>query len=146
MKLTEHFTYEEMTRSFEGARRGLDNTPPESVIPNIRVAAELLEEVRFVLGKPIHVHSCYRAPAINKLVGGKPNSLHLQGIPVDFSCPEFGSVIMVAHTIAASRIKFGKLIYEFGDSASGGWVHLQPGTERKLFTINQHGTFSGIRQ
>jgi uncharacterized protein YcbK (DUF882 family) len=141
MNISEHFTLEELTRSFEGARKGLDNTPPANVMPNLKLCAEMMENVRSLLNKPIQIHSSYRSPAINKLVGGKPTSQHLQALAVDFVCPAFGSPIEVANIIVASNMKFGKLIYEY-DS----WIHLHPGTERKVFTINSHGTFTGIRQ
>lgn len=140
MKLTEHFTLEEMTRSFEGARKGINNELPSNMMGNIVLSAELMEEVRAILGKPVQIHSCYRSPAVNKLVGGKPSSMHLQALAVDFVCPEFGTPAQVAEAILARGISFGKMIYEF-DS----WIHIQPGTERKVFTINEHGTFAGIR-
>lgn len=140
MKLTEHFTLEEMTRSFEGARKGIDNTPPIDVIQNIQKCAEMMEGVRSLLNHPVQIHSCYRSSAVNKLVGGKPSSMHLQGLAVDFVCPEFGTPADIAKAIIMSGMPFGKLIYEFSS-----WIHLQPGTERKVFTINEHGTFAGVR-
>lgn len=141
MKLTEHFTYKELTRSFEGERNGLNNQPPDSVMPNIKRCAEMMETVRSLLNKPIQIHSCYRSSAVNKLIGGKPTSQHLQGLAVDFVCPEFGTPVEVANALISSNVEFGKLLYEFG-----AWIHLQPGTERKVFSINEHGTFTGIRQ
>lgn len=140
IKLTEHFTLNEMSVSFEGARKGLDNTPPITVVPNIARSAELMEAVRKILGHPIHINSCYRSSAINKLVGGKPTSMHLQGMAVDFVCPEFGSPYLICMALQASSISFGKMIYEF-DS----WIHIEPGSDRKLLTINQHGTFAGVK-
>lgn len=140
MKITEHFTYEELTRSFEGERNGLNNQPPDSVMPNIKRCAEMMENVRSLLKKPIQIHSCYRSSSVNKLIGGKPTSQHLQGLAVDFVCAEFGTPAEVAKAIISSGIYFGKLLYEY-DS----WIHLQPGTEKKVFTINSFGTFSGIR-
>lgn len=140
MNLTPHFTLEEMTRSFEGARKGLDNTPPSEIISNITKCAEMMELVRSALNKPIHINSCYRSSAINKLVGGKSTSMHLQGLAVDFVCPEFGTPYDVANFIATGNVPFGKMIFEYNS-----WIHIQPGTERKIFTINQHGTFAGIK-
>ena len=140
MNLTPHFTLEEMTLSFAGERNGLNNNPPDSIIPNIQKCAEMMETIRSLLDKPINIHSCYRSVSVNKLVGGKPSSMHLQGLAVDFVSPAFGTPVQIANAIIASDIEFGKLIYEF-DS----WIHIQPGTERKVFTINEHGTFAGIR-
>ena len=141
MNLTEHFSYQELTRSFEGERNGLSNEPPATVIPNIQRCAEMMETVRSLLNKPIQIHSCYRSSSVNKLIGGKPTSQHLQGLAVDFVSPEFGTPVEIANAIIASDLSFGKLIFEFNS-----WIHIQPGTERKVFTINEHGTFAGIRQ
>ena len=141
MNITKNFTMEEMTNSFVAERNGLDNQPPEAIIPNIQKCAEMMETVRSLLNKPVQIHSCYRSSAVNKLVGGKPSSMHLQALAVDFVCPSFGTPVQIANEIISSNIPFGKLIYEY-DS----WIHLQPGTEHKIFTINEHGTFAGIRQ
>ena len=47
MKLTEHFSLEEMIKSQTGARKGIDNTPPPEVIENLKALCEnVLEKIK----------------------------------------------------------------------------------------------------
>lgn len=118
MKLTEHFTLEELTHSEIGERQGIDNTPNADVQANLVRLARMLEEVRTVLGRPIMVNSAYRCEAINELVGSKPTSQHVIGCAADIKVPGL-TPNDVVKLIVASRISFDQLIREF-DS----WVHI----------------------
>jgi hypothetical protein len=49
MKLTEHFTLEEMTKSQTGARKRIDNTPGPEVIENLKQLCEnVLEKIKIL--------------------------------------------------------------------------------------------------
>jgi hypothetical protein len=50
MKLSEHFTLDEMTASDAAQRRGWDNTPNADHTANLMRLAAFLERVRVVLG------------------------------------------------------------------------------------------------
>lgn len=148
MNISEHFALSEFTRSSTAARAGIDNTPPQQIVDNLVRVADLMEQVRSMLGKPIRITSGYRCSALNKLVGSKPSSLHVQGLACDFVCPEYSSPVEICKTIQASQIEFDKCILEFYNPHTGdGWVHIQLGREnrRQMFTINSFGTFAGIR-
>lgn len=148
MKLSPNFTLEEFTRSSIAARANIDNTPPDGIVDNLVRLADLLEEIRSMLAHPIRISSGYRCSALNKLVGSKPSSLHVQGLAADFTCPDYGSPVEVCKAIQASQIEFDKCILEFYNPITGdGWVHIQIGKEnrRQMLTINKHGTFAGIR-
>jgi len=73
MNLSPNFTLEEMTASETAARHGIDNTPPNDVLMNLRRLALFLEEVRTVVGMPLRFSSGYRGPGANAKVGGKKN-------------------------------------------------------------------------
>lgn len=119
MKISEHFTLEELTFSEAAARRGLDNTPTEIVIANLRLVAAVMERIRTLLGdRPIVVHSGYRSTQVNQAVGGVATSVHCSGLACDFVCPGFGTPGVVALAIVKSDIEFDQLILEYG------WVHL----------------------
>lgn len=117
MRLTEHFTLAELTESQVATRRRIDNTPPPRVIENLRRVAELLEEVRALVKRPVIVSSGYRSPALNVAVGGARKSAHVLGLAADIGAVGM-SARDLAQTIAASGIQFDQLIYE------GSWVHL----------------------
>lgn len=144
MKLTEHFTLEELTASDTAARLGLDNAPPPAVVQNLRALAEKLEEVRCILGRPLIVSSGFRSLAVNRAIGSKDTSAHVQGLAADFICPGFGSPLEVAEELAAAGVRFDQLIHEYGR-----WVHIglraDPSTWRgQLLTIDRTGTRAGL--
>lgn len=120
MRLSKHFTLTELTRSTSAHRLGLDNSPTVRELANLMRLAAVLEDVRHVLGnRPILISSGFRSEAVNKAVGGSTSSAHRLGLAADFTCPDFGSPLMVCRAIASSGIQFDQLIHE-----NGLWVHL----------------------
>ena len=80
MRLTEHFKLSEFTNSSTATARGIDNTPNEQQIANLkRICEEILEPLRAFAGQPIIIGSGFRCPALNKAVGGVKNSQHMTG-------------------------------------------------------------------
>jgi zinc D-Ala-D-Ala carboxypeptidase len=119
MKISEHFTLEELCFSEAAARLGLDNTPGRSVITNLGLVAAAMEKIRTLLGDwSIAVHSGYRSVEVNRAVGGAVTSAHCHGLACDFVCPAFGAPARVALAILKSDIEYDQLILEYG------WVHI----------------------
>jgi hypothetical protein len=141
MRLTQHFTLEEMTFT---QHREFDNNPPPEVVERLRTTAQGLERIRTLLGHPIHVNSGYRSPELNRAVGGATNSQHCLGLAVDFICPGFGSPLAVARFLSGRVINLGidQLIHEF-DS----WVHVSfsDSPRHVLLSIDRSGTHIGIQ-
>ncbi len=121
MKLTDHFTLEELTHSQTAARLGLDNEPPPDVVDALTRTAHGLEMVRVLLQAPILVSSGYRSPKVNRAVGGASNSQHILGEAADFTAPGFGDPTEIVRAIMRSTrpIPYDQLIVEFGR-----WVHI----------------------
>lgn len=123
-QLTEHFTLEELTVSPTAKRLGLSNKPTPQHIENMRYCCEkILEPVRAHFGKPVQINSSYRAPAVNKAVGGSATSQHVNGQAIDFEVPGVDNKV-VADWVA-DNLEFDQVILEFytsGDKNSG-WVH-----------------------
>lgn len=81
-----YFTIKELTASDTAKARKIDNTPSESVKVNLnRLVENVLDPLREKWGKPIHVNSGYRCPALNKAVGGSKTSDHLYGQAADIT-------------------------------------------------------------
>jgi len=119
MKISEHFTLEELSFSEAAARLGLDNVPIPIVITNLALVAAVMEQIRTLLGDvPIVVRSGYRSVKVNQAVGGVVTSAHCQGLACDFVCPASGTPIEVALAILKSDIEYDQLILEYG------WVHV----------------------
>lgn len=130
--VTEHFSWNEMTRSATAARHGIANTPNETERANIVKTAQEMEKVRAYAcekrGKDtaIIVTSCFRNERVNRLVGGSPTSAHRLGLAVDFGIQGMTSreaAALVKEMADKGLIDFDQLILEFPKS-SGSWVHI----------------------
>lgn len=120
MKLTEHFTTEEMERSSTAIRLGIDNKCPKELISNMYKVAKSLELVREHFKQPVHVTSCYRSPAVNHAVGGSETSAHRFAFAADFEVSGVAN-LDVCKWCAENIPDYDQIIYEFGPS---GWVHM----------------------
>ena len=114
MKISEHFSYAEMTQTSQK----MANQPDVAEVVNLVYLCQYLERLRQVFG-PIRVNSAYRSPAVNSAVGGVKNSQHVAGQAADIT---FGSVS--ANKLRYEDISriggFDQLILERG----GQWIHL----------------------
>jgi hypothetical protein len=141
MRLSENFSLEELTASETAARRGIDNTPSEEVINNLKRLAAALQEVRALLNnRSILVSSGYRSPELNRAVGGSATSDHCKGLAADFICPSYGTPNDVVRAISGSNLSFKQVIREFDK-----WVHLsipEEGQEprKQALIIDREGT------
>ena len=143
MLLTQHFTLEELTHT---DHRTIENVPNSSEINNLKRVAELLEEVKTLLGdKPIMVNSAFRCKALNDAVGSKDTSQHRVGCAADIRVPSM-SPDEVVKAVMASGIQYDQLIREFSTPEGGGWTHISvpnepSGTPRKqVLIIDKQGT------
>lgn len=118
-KLSEHFTFEELTASEIAARNGIDNIPDPTSLDNLKRLAEFLEKVRTLFNQPIHINSAYRSLRVNTLLGSKPTSDHVKGCAADIVIPSFGSPDQVIRKIMASNLPYKQCIREFDR-----WVHI----------------------
>ncbi len=112
MNITPHFQFEEFIASHKATELGIDNAMPDQYYPNLKRLAELLEQVRELLGHSVHITSGYRCYALNVAVGGSKNSQHMEGLAADIICPSFGDALAVCNAIAKSDLLFDQVIYE----------------------------------
>ena len=149
MNLSPHFTLAELQASNKAAQLGLDNTPPQELVPRLIRLAEMLERVRSTLGVPITITSGYRGQQLNRAVGGVTSSDHTQGHAADIVAPGFGSPHAVATALAplVSTLGIGQLILEGVKGKQ--WVHLSTRVPDKLanrvITITDAGAQVGIQ-
>ena len=122
MQLTPHFSLAEMTTT----STGLPNTPGDAERAKLVHVAEMLEAVRAHFGRPVHVHSGYRSPAVNAAVGGSKTSQHMRAEAADFHV-EGVALVDVFDWIRASDLAFGQVICEGRDPANPTWIHLSLG-------------------
>ena len=150
MQLTKHFTLAELTASGKARSLGLDNTPAPELVPRLLRTAEMLERIRATLGVPVIVTSGYRAPAVNKAVGGVTSSDHMQGHAADIVAPRYGTATQIARTLAplVSVLGIGQIILEGVKGKQ--WVHVSTRVPDKpanrVITITDKGTQLGIQE
>lgn len=151
--LSPHFTLQEMTYSATAEANGIDNTPNEQELVELTKTADLLEEIRSILGNvPVAVSSGFRSEQVNRLVGGASNSAHRWGGAADISAPNCGDPLAICRKIEPHMVALGidQLIYESGGGAY--WVHVgRPapgnGARAQAFTIaNGATTYSPFPQ
>ena len=148
LQLSQHFTWDDVTRSQTAARRGISNDLPLELRQNVIWTAQMLERIRGVLGVPMLVTSWYRSLALNRAIGSSDGSDHVRGLAVDFVAPGFGSPYRVAAKLAplVDSLQIGQLINEYPDAS--GWVHVSTRIPDKVInrviTIKRSGTAVGI--
>ena len=141
MKLSDHFSLDELTLSQEAIRNKINNEPGVQTLENLKFLASQLEEVRSVLGnRAILISSGYRCATLNSLVGSKPTSAHIKGLAADFTCPSFGSVRDVVNTIIGSDIQYDQIIYEYGRWCHIGFAEKGKAPRLQKLTIDGKGT------
>ena len=141
-QLTEHFTVEEFERSSTADRLGIVNRVPEALISNLRVLCEeVLEPLRAFAGRPIVISSGYRCPALNRAVGGAPESQHLRGEAADLSLPSTAEGREWMRWLM-DNTTFDQLIWEH-DRHGSHWIHVscRADTER-----NRNRVVSSLRK
>jgi hypothetical protein len=122
MKLSPNFSLWEFTTSQTAVRQGIDNTPSDEVIKNLRALCEqILEPARAALG-PLRISSGYRSPALNTSIGGSKTSAHVFGFAADV-IPLQTSTLAFAKWVAANR-PFDQIILEFGSPSDPAWIHV----------------------
>ena len=117
MNLSPNFKLSEFVRSDTADREGIDNTPSEADINNLRRIAYTLEIVRLVLGAPVYISSGYRCLELNRAIGSSDTSKHVKGLAADFTVKGYTPKESVE--IIRKVVGFNTLIQEFGQ-----WVHL----------------------
>jgi len=151
MKLTEHFTFEDLTHT---DHREFDNTPTNAekcvidgkdvvvdALGNLPRLAAFLEQVRVVLGnKPIMVNSAFRSHDVNTAVGSKDTSDHRRGCAADIRVSGM-TPDEVTRAIIASDLPYQQVIREFDR-----WTHVSipnhvsDAPRRQALIIDKAGT------
>ena len=129
MKLSEHFSLSEFTRSSTAESLGIDNsldlnnTGHRQIIGNLRaLCAEVLEPLREHIGKPLIISSGYRCKALNKAVGGVANSQHLVGEAADLCIPSVAEAREWMRWLM-DNTRFDQLILEHNRHGTH-WLHV----------------------
>ena len=140
MNIGKHFNLAELTHSQAAARKGLKNDPDAAALESLQLLVRnVLDPLRDALGRPIVVSSGYRAPLVNRAVGGASSSQHVLGQAADITVPGMHVTEVVAR-IRALGLPFDQLIDEFGS-----WVHVSHGPRNRRQTLRARRTTAGTK-
>ena len=144
MKLSEHFTLGELTKTSYHPLDG--NIPNHAAIENLKRLCGWLEMLRCEWNKrygkgddPIVINSGYRSEAVNKAVGGVKGSNHQTGCAVDIRCLGIEQALRYAVILLdiadEGRKDFDELLIE--KSAKSIWVHfaVRPKDNRRKIAL-----------
>ncbi len=126
MKLSEHLSVKEVTKSNTASRHGIDNTPTVSHLHALKEVAEhIFEPLRLHFAVPIGVSSGYRSSALNEAIGGSKRSQHSHGQALDLDADIYGKITNadIFYRIK-DHLEFDQLIWEFGTDEEPAWVHV----------------------
>jgi zinc D-Ala-D-Ala carboxypeptidase len=124
MNLSKSFTLNELTKSQEATRLGIDNTPGEEHIENLKILCEkILQPLRDYYGMPVSVSSGYRSVALCEAVGSSAKSQHTKGQAADFEI--FGVANKDVAEFIVQNLEYDQCILEFWNEndPNSGWVH-----------------------
>lgn len=120
MKLTEHFSYEELTASQTAKAKRISNTPdPESAANLAILAIRVLEPAREQYGAPIRISSGYRSKRLNSVLpGASSTSQHMKGQAADLECDDLDKLYGILQ-----QMDVDQLLFEY-DSKGTRWIHV----------------------
>jgi len=127
MKLSEHLSLVEVTRSEYAKRNGINNMPNAEHTENlIELAKKIFEPIRVHLNKPVHISSGYRCKALNTAIGGSKTSQHMKGEALDIDQGNKKDNKEIFDFIK-NNLEFDQLINEFDYD----WIHVSYNTNGK---------------
>ena len=123
MQLSENFSLNEFTKSDTAVRKGINNTPNETHLENMKSLCEnVLQKVRTHFGKSVRITSGYRSPELCEAIGSSKTSQHAKGQAADFEITGIDNKVLAEYII--DNLDFDQIIWEFGNDKNPNWVHV----------------------
>ena len=140
MRLTPHFTKEELEFSETATRLGINNTIPPELMDNAKKLALGLENVRELLGTPIYISSGFRCIELNNILHSKPTSSHVQCLAADIRPSGGYTADSIVFALINSDLPYDQAINEYDK-----WVHISfaksgQAPRKQALIIDQNGT------
>jgi len=134
-KLSKNLSLSEVTKSNTATRNGIDNSPTDEHLENLKAIAEnIFQPMRDELGA-ITVSSGYRSNELNKRIGGAYKTIGGKYVATSQHCK--GEALDLDNDHKTGRatnreifdnikdnLEFDQLISEFGTRENPSWVHV----------------------
>lgn len=127
MILTQNFTLEELIASADAKRHGIDNTPSQREIQNLRnLCVNILQPLRKKWGAPIIVTSGYRCQKLNTIVKGASDSDHKYGCAADIrTISDTREDNKKLFDLACKMVRNGDIVVkQIIDEYNFDWIHI----------------------
>ena len=125
MTLTEHFSFEELTRTRQVELQDANRKEARDYFDRLKLVAEMLEVIRTKFGV-VRVTSGFRGPALNAATkGASVTSQHSKGEAADFVCPSVTVDELHKWIVTESGLAYGQCILE--KPPGSAWVHISLG-------------------
>ena len=123
MKLSQNFSLKELVASQTADRKGIDNTPTDEHIENLKLLCKnVLQPIRDEWGV-VSVSSGYRSQALCQAIGSVSTSQHARGQAADFECYSVDNRELFDWI--TQNLEFDQAILEFYTGApDSGWIHV----------------------
>ena len=124
MELSKSFTLNELIKSQEAIRLGIENIPNKEHIENLKILCEkILQPLRDYYGLPVSISSGYRSIALCEAIGSSAKSQHTKGQAADFEI--FGVANKDVADFIVQNLEYDQCILEFWNEnePNSGWVH-----------------------
>lgn len=135
--LAKNFTLEEMIASPTAKRLGIDNTPDNEQLDNLKRLATVLQVIRDEFGHAIVVNSGLRVARLNKAVNGASNSDHLYGAAADIQSvgDKYNKQLWktILRLVDEKKIELRQIIDEYNLS----WIHISINNKHNISKNNQ---------
>jgi hypothetical protein len=123
--ISKHISAKEGVHSNTAIRRGIDNTPTDLQLKNMKlIAEEIFQPLRAYVGGPIKINSFFRSVELNKAIGGSSKSQHCKGQAMDIDDTYGRMTNAEMYEFIKEHLNFDQLIWEFGDDENPAWVHV----------------------
>lgn len=118
------FTLEELCASQTARARNLRNIPSTQEICNLcALTHHVLQPLRTWWSRPITIGSGYRTPALNRAVGGVPDSQHTRGQAADLCIDGDMEKARAWFNYIRDNLPFDQLILEHNAKGTH-WIHV----------------------
>ena len=124
MLLSENFTLDELTKSQEAIRLGIENEPNDEQVGNlILLCKNILQPIRNHFKMPVSMSSGFRSAALCEAIGSSAKSQHTKGQAADFEI--FGVHNKEVSDWIVKNLDYDQCILEFWNpnDPNSGWVH-----------------------
>ena len=123
--ISNHVSRKEGVYSITALRRGIDNTPNDEQLGNMKLLTDkIFEPLREWVGGPIRINSFFRSPELNKAIGGSYTSQHCKGQAMDIDDTNCKKTNAEMYAWIKDNLDFDQMIWEFGSDENPNWVHV----------------------